>query len=54
MERLAFCKCYFCNKNFNKLQLIDMSKNTVMINDEDLRYIDLIFDVCLFEVCLPF
>lgn len=56
MERLtlAFFKCFFCCKNYNKLQLIEMNQNTVMINEEEIDYSDLIFDVSLFQVCLLF
>lgn len=52
-SRLSFVKCQFCCKNFNKCQLIEMTENMVSINDEEITYVDLIFDtVCFFKVCL--
>lgn len=50
-ERLAFSKCFFCCKNFNKLQLTDMNSNTVLINDEEIEYHSLVFDVVMIKVC---
>lgn len=52
-SRLTFLKCFFCCKNFNKLQLIDLN-NSVLINEEELSYINLIFDICFLKVCLHF
>lgn len=53
-SRQSFLKCFCCSKNFNKLQLIEMNENTVLINDEEISYTDLIFDICLLKVCLYF
>lgn len=50
MEKLSFIKCYFCCKNFNKLQLIEMNEKTVLIDEEEVTYHDLVFDVCMFKV----
>lgn len=54
MEKLTFFKCYFCSKNFKKLQLIVMNNNSVTIDDEEITYESLVFDTCFFKVCLRF
>ncbi|CRK93429.1 CLUMA_CG006965, isoform A [Clunio marinus] len=47
---LAFKKCYFCGKNFNKLQLLEINGNIVSVNDEDIVFEDLIFDTCFIKI----
>lgn len=48
--KFSFQKCYFCRKNFNKLQLIEMNQNSVQINNEEVDYASLVLDTCLKKV----
>lgn len=45
-SKLQYFKCFFCMKNFNYVDLIDMNTNSVLINEENIEFRDLVLDVC--------